>query len=661
MSQMYRLDEAIRYNSLLSAMEDTVTVKLSQGVLRGRKVASLSGTGYYSFQGVPYAKPPVGPLRFKPTIESYQLSGQSVGEDSANFCGYRASCDQNNEPSGALGGFVSFFHAASVNKQTGFISVSDLFKAPERVDPWEGVRDALTTGSVCTQYNIFQQRIEGDEDCLFLNVYSPQLPPTKTPRAVMVWIHGGGYIWGSGNTDLYGPDYLVDAGVVLVTINYRLGVLGLEPPAGCPEVGLSLKRFQPSNNRPRGVVVYAPGYESRGLGFYSWLVPWILSQTQVILLRCRGFYHSDESDVSANNGLRDQTMALSWVQDNIEQFGGDPDNVTIFGESAGGGSVHHLLLSPLTKGLFHKAIPMSGSAFCPWAVIEGTVLKERTLRLGQGLGFKDVNEGQSLADFLRTIPVNELVASQSKTLDEKDLNSKQIPFLPTIDDSSLNAFLPDTPAKLIKSEHFHNVPIMTGTTSAEGLVIYLVGQFDARNLSKINEDIEILLPTHSTLKRGSKKSLEVAAKIKAFYFKERNISEATLKEYIDVIHPTKIRTSISPSSAVELNTTSVLANYATEAGRAAHGDELFYLFRSDNVKNDIKPGTPEEKVSSNMVKLWTNFAKTGNPSVGLETAWPPFTSNDPCFLNIDTEITVGSKLNKERIEFWEKLYSEMEN
>nr|CAD7580774.1 unnamed protein product [Timema californicum] len=117
---------------------------------------------------------------------------------------------------------------------------------------------------------------------------------------------------------------------------------------------------------------------------------------------------------------------------------------------------------------------------------------------------------------------------------EKDLNSKQIPFLPTIDDSSLNAFLPDTPAQLIKSEHFHNVPIMTGTTSAEGLVIYLIGQFDARILSQINEDIEILLPSHFTLKRGSKKSLEVAAKIKAFYFKERNISEATLKEYVDV-------------------------------------------------------------------------------------------------------------------------------
>nr|CAD7257813.1 unnamed protein product [Timema shepardi] len=329
----------------------------------------------------------------------------------------------------------------------------------------------------------------------------------------------------------------------------------------------------------------------------------------------------------------------------------------------------------------------------------------------------------------------------------KDLNSKQIPFLPTIDDSSLNAFLPDTPAQLIKSEHFHNVPIMTGTTSAEGLVIYLIGQFDARILSQINEDIEILLPSHFTLKRGSKKSLEVAAKIKAFYFKERNISEATLKEYVDVSQPnltrsdsTTIHTGDSRHhnihaqlnrgsyliagrvvvlpppllpSGREAVTSSLRASFCRIADKtsmdyfstfkrrplvleiileysppppclksdcmfcygahemvkahlqqnhgAAHGDELFYLFRSDNVKNDIKPGTPEEKVSSNMVKLWTNFAKTGNPSVGLETVWPPYTSNDPCFLNIDTELTLGSEFNKERIEFWEKLYSEMEN
>nr|CAD7414592.1 unnamed protein product [Timema poppensis] len=381
-------------------MEDTVTVKLSQGVLRGRKVASLSGTGYYSFQGVPYAKPPVGPLRFKKLLicphEAELISFQTYWftEKILDVAGIKprtsGSVTRNSDHQAVVSmitHYVADYLCTSITDSAlsyEFISVSDLFKAPERVDPWEGVRDALTTGSVCTQYNIFQQRIEGDEDCLFLNVYSPQLPPTKTPRAVMVWIHGGGYIWGSGNTDLYGPDYLVDAGVVLVTINYRLGVLAKTQFS-------SLK---------------------------------ILSQTQVIFLHCRGFYHSDESDVSANNGLRDQTMALRWVQDNIEQFGGDPDNVTIFGESAGGGSVHHLILSPLTKGLFHKAIPMSGSAFCPWAVIDGTVLKQRTLRLGQGLGFKDVNGVQSLADFLRTIPVNELVASQSKALNEVSTERK---------------------------------------------------------------------------------------------------------------------------------------------------------------------------------------------------------------------------------------------
>nr|CAD7576718.1 unnamed protein product [Timema californicum] len=221
-------------------MEDTVTVKLSQGVLRGRKVASLSGTGYYSFQGVPYAKPPVGPLRFKhnattesPVAVISKIYSTAKILDVAGIKTRTSESVTRNSDHQTVVSMITHYAADDLNTSITasasnyeFISVSDLFKAPERVDPWEGVRDALTTGSVCTQYNIFQQRIEGDEDCLFLNVYSPQLPPTKTPRPVMVWIHGGGYIWGSGNTDLYGPDYLVDAGVVLVTINYRLGVLG---------------------------------------------------------------------------------------------------------------------------------------------------------------------------------------------------------------------------------------------------------------------------------------------------------------------------------------------------------------------------------------------------------------------------------------------------
>ncbi|XP_033219251.1 juvenile hormone esterase-like [Belonocnema kinseyi] len=120
----------------------------------------------------------------------------------------------------------------------------------------------------------------------------------------MVWIHGGGFVFGSGNADLYGPDFLVRKEIVLVTINYRIDVLGF--------LNLGLET--------------APG----------------------------------------NQGLKDQVMALKWVKDNISNFGGDPNNVTIFGESAGSASVHYLTQSALAKGLFHKAIAQSGTALNPW-------------------------------------------------------------------------------------------------------------------------------------------------------------------------------------------------------------------------------------------------------------------------------------------------------
>ena len=122
----------------------------------------------------------------------------------------------------------------------------------------------------------------------------------------MFWIHGGGFIWGHGGEDLYGADYLITEDVVVVTINYRLGLFG----------------------------------------FVS--------------------FDDPSLEVPGNAGLKDQVMALRWVQENIDKFGGDPNNVTIFGQSVGSASVHLMVLSPLAKGLFHKAIAQSGCATCPW-------------------------------------------------------------------------------------------------------------------------------------------------------------------------------------------------------------------------------------------------------------------------------------------------------
>ncbi|XP_069682965.1 juvenile hormone esterase-like isoform X2 [Periplaneta americana] len=205
-----------------------LVVVTSKGKVRGTTMVSVrSNMTFYGFMGIPYAKPPLGDLRYK---------------------------------------------------------------APLPPDPWDGVKDCVTEGSVCPQ-ETFNGSYFGDEDCLFLNVYTPKIVPhDKTHlKPVMVWIHGGFFIIGSGNRDESGPDYLIDEGVVLVTINYRLGILGF----------LNLKTKE------------APG----------------------------------------NAGLKDQILALKWVQENIAQFGGDPNRVTIFGQSSGAVCVHLLTLSPLAKAL----------------------------------------------------------------------------------------------------------------------------------------------------------------------------------------------------------------------------------------------------------------------------------------------------------------------
>src|SRR4051812_24518459 len=184
--------------------------------------------------------------------------------------------------------------------------VGDLrFRAPQPVEPWEGVYDATRFGPSAPQPPPLAGSIiaigdlHTDEDCLFVNVYTPATDTGRRP--VMVWIHGGAYTMGSG--DMYDGRSLVRRGdVVVVTLNYRLGVLG-------------------------------------------WLA----------------VDHLDSSLAgSGNNGIRDQIEALRWVRDNISSFGGDPANVTVFGESAGGGSIGALLAAPDADGLFHKAIVESG-------------------------------------------------------------------------------------------------------------------------------------------------------------------------------------------------------------------------------------------------------------------------------------------------------------
>lgn len=212
-------------------------IETKNGQIRGNILSSRHENPFYSFRGIPFAKPPINELRFK---------------------------------------------------------------APQPVEPWNNTLYATEDGPLCPQ--AWKKPSDMSEDCLKLNVYTTALPNTftKYKKPVIVYIHGGGFYVGSGvSWDYGGPEYMMDRDVVFVTINYRLGALG--------------------------------------------------------------FMSLGTSDCPGNAGFKDQVLALKWVRDNIELFGGDPDSVTIIGNSAGASSVTLHMISPMSKGLFHKAIVMSSA------------------------------------------------------------------------------------------------------------------------------------------------------------------------------------------------------------------------------------------------------------------------------------------------------------
>uniref|UniRef100_A0A1I8QEL7 carboxylesterase n=1 Tax=Stomoxys calcitrans TaxID=35570 RepID=A0A1I8QEL7_STOCA len=182
------------------------------------------------------------------------------------------------------------------------------FKSPQPALPWKGIKNCSENPPIPLQKNFETSEVMGSEDCLNLNVYMNQLAPAKR-LPVLVWIFGGGFYMGQANRKYYSPDYFLDRDVIVVTINYRVCSLGF----------LSVK--------------------------------------------------DPKMQIPGNAGLKDQVLALKWIKHNIAYFNGDPQNVTLFGISSGAACVHYHLIMDLSKGLFHKAICMGGSALSPWACV----------------------------------------------------------------------------------------------------------------------------------------------------------------------------------------------------------------------------------------------------------------------------------------------------
>ncbi|XP_069937269.1 esterase FE4-like [Cherax quadricarinatus] len=294
--------------------------------------------------------------------------------------------------------YISIY-ASSTSSNTGDVTTQD----PVAAASWEGVLDVTTMPEPCLQIpaamalvGVKAQTIsvQGSEDCLYLNVFTPK-PGDGGNLPVMVWIHGGGFYFGSARE--YLPHVLLNQQIVLVVIQYRLSVMG--------------------------------------------------------------FLSTDDSVIPGNFGLKDQTLALQWVQRNIHNFGGDKNRVTIFGESAGGASVHFQMLTPKAKGLFSRAIMQSGTAVCPWALSRSHA--DTAQRIARAAGCDSVHDSNKLLKCLKDADADKLTSIAQEIMDWY--------FLPIRLTARIDGdYLPEEPAVLLREGRFHQVPVITGVTQHEG-------------------------------------------------------------------------------------------------------------------------------------------------------------------------------------------------
>ncbi|XP_026299635.1 bile salt-activated lipase isoform X2 [Apis mellifera] len=436
----------------------------------------------------------------------------------------------------------------------------------------------------------------------------------------MVWIHGGAFMVGSGNDDIYGPDYLMRKDIVLVKINYRLGVLGF----------LNLEHE------------IAPG----------------------------------------NQGLKDQVMALKWVQENISSFGGDPNNVTIFGESAGGGSVHYLTISPLAQGLFHKAIAQSGVAINPWAIITKEPSKY-AYELAAKLGEKSTDP-KTVLEFLRTVDAQKLAFTETQILKTNQPYVTFGTFAPCIDNKSPNPFMPRHPSEMMKTGI--KVPLLIGYNENEGssVINFLFQHVESEDvMQNVNENFEIVIPLE--LQPYLKKQSITPNDLKHYYFGKEIISEETKQKYADFMSDVMFLRGIHDVINIQMekaaeSTYMYKFTYDSEMSLlrmvmnvtlpgATHADELQYLFFPDLSKKLanrklLEVGTDMYVIMEYFTQMWTDFAKTGNPTPKvtdlIRTIWKPLQKTDTYnYLRIDKTLKMESYSKSGQRFDWNRIKNKL--
>ena len=485
-------------------------VTVENGILSGIPCGWPSITAFY---GIPYAAPPVGGLRWRP---------------------------------------------------------------PQPAADWEGVRDCARASAKCPQLGVgpgsfyekefYPYEESMDEDCLYLNVWTPaRKPEEKLP--VIFWVHGGAFMTGYGHSAHFDGEHFARQDVILVTINYRLNVFG-------------------------------------------WMVHPELSA-------------ESERGISGNYGLLDQIYALKWVRRNITGFGGDPDNITVAGQSAGAMSVHALISSPLTKGDIRKAILQSGGGMTTLPDMRCPKLSEveNTIDLPSALGVNSIAEARELS-------WQELLDRWRRTMPGQALQRA-----PVVD----GYVLPKGIDEIGHDQEYHDIPYLMGVAADEGLISF-------RN----QEDFEELI--HREFGADAEEFIKLAVSGGLDYdaYKGKSFMEFMLAS------------CLAWAELLESHGKGPVYLYyldrklpGDEMG-AFHAADLWYVFKT--FMRSWRPWTGADyELASACNTYWANFAKTGNPNGETLPEWTPYTKEHPKLMELGEYIGMMNTPENPRVAYRKKF------
>ncbi|KAL1498381.1 hypothetical protein ABEB36_009188 [Hypothenemus hampei] len=517
-------------------------VTIEDGKLQGTVHRSIGTEAlYYAYRGIPYAKPPLGNLRFK---------------------------------------------------------------SPLKNDQWIGVLNATQDKDQCVQTSgILGLTISGSEDCLYLNVYTPNV---NGNFSVMVWIFGGGFTIGDASYNSYAPDFLLNRNLVFVSLNYRLGVLG----------------FLSTND-----------------------------------LNCPG-----------NWGIKDQVMALRWIKRNIQAFGGNPEKVTIVGQSAGSASVSYILQSKKTEGLYSGAIMQSGTSLCTWSLTRNA--REFAFTLGARLGIFTA-DSKHLIHELRTVDVRRLKRAENDVyyvaIAVENIFTG-LPLGPVIEPEHDEAIITGKSHDLLQNGNFNKVPVIVGLNSNEaksflGLFIDILKPLFTRY------DLNLARLAPYDLTRNTTKRLLAGNEVKTHWFGHEPIAtypSANIIQFISDEHFNRpIRETVNQMSKYsdvfyyEFGYRGSLGEFENSFSGVGHFEEIFYIFANKANAND-----DDKLIRTKILDLWTNFIKFGKPTpMPMDSiAWEPISyktrnnEEDVKYLSIDKSLMLKENPNQNDWEFYKNLY-----